>query len=107
MPELSRRLFLGGSLAGLAAASGFAAAPPAGPPRLKGEGPCFQPDKLLLTWQRDPTTTMTVQWIGTPGETSDTTVYYAAEKNVSCKAKKTATKPYPKTRFEVFRAELT
>ena len=37
----------------------------------------FQPATLFLTWQRDPTTTMTVQWVGTVGETADTRVYYS------------------------------
>ena len=49
-------------------------------PKLR-ESPAFQPDKLFLTWQRDPTTTMTVQWIGTVGETKDTNVYYTDDPN--------------------------
>lgn len=107
MLDLSRRSFLGCSLAGLVSAPGFAAAPPAGPPRTGAEGPTFQPDKLFLTWQRDPTTTMTVQWIGTTGETADTKVYYAADKSVVWKAQATTAWPYPRTKFDVFSAELT
>ena len=26
--------------------------------------PTFEPTGLMLTWQHDPTTTMTVQWLG-------------------------------------------
>jgi hypothetical protein len=107
MPCLSRRLFLGSSLAALASAPAFAAAPPAGPPRYRGEDVAFQPDTLMLTWQRDPTTTMTVQWVGTAGETSDPTVYYSVDKSLAWRSKLTTTKPYPKTDFKVFRAELT
>ena len=33
----------------------------------------FNPATLFLTWFRDPTTTMTVQWVGTRGETPDAT----------------------------------
>ena len=37
-----------------------------------GDASPFQPSTLFLTWQRDPTTTMTVQWVGVRGETADT-----------------------------------
>ena len=37
----------------------------------------FQPATLFLTWHTDPTTTMTVQWVGAAGETADTNIYYA------------------------------
>lgn len=39
------------------------------------EGP-QEPDALLLTWQKDPTTTMTVDWHTPAGETSELTVRY-------------------------------
>src|SRR5260370_34088632 len=60
-----------------------------------------------LTWQRDPTTTMTVQWVGTRGETSDTKIYYSASKGGSVQTQPTTANPYPQTDFKVFRAELT
>src|SRR5262245_61004746 len=114
----SRRAFLGASLAGLATGRLFADDPPA-PPRLVDESP-FQPSTLFLTWQRDPTTTMTIQWIGTPGETADTSIYYSPVPTVGFfdlvsgktqqpiwKLWPTSTKPYPKTDFKVFRSELT
>jgi hypothetical protein len=41
------------------------------------DDPPFQPSTLFLTWQRDPTTTRTVQWVGTAGETADTRVWYS------------------------------
>jgi hypothetical protein len=50
---------------------------------------------------------MTVQWVGTQGETSDTTVSAAPLKTSAWKTEKPTTKPYPMTDFKVFRAELT
>jgi hypothetical protein len=108
----SRRGFLGASLAGLASASVFGADVPADPvpaPKAKDDAP-FQPNTLFLTWQRDPTTTMTVQWIGATGETADTKVYYLplkADKDAVWEKQATAAKPYPLTDLKVFRAELT
>src|SRR6266566_4437677 len=76
----SRRIFLGSSLAGLASGRLFAddkaTDNPPQPAPAAPDDPTFQPSTLFLTWQRDPTTTMTVQWVGTAGETADTTVYY-------------------------------
>src|SRR5712671_2634690 len=72
----SRRSFFGASLAGLASTSLFAADKPATVVPERDEF-AFQPNTLMLTWQRDPTTTMTVQWVGTRGETADTRIYFA------------------------------
>ncbi|HET6576185.1 MAG TPA: metallophosphoesterase family protein [Fimbriiglobus sp.] len=117
----SRRAFLGASLAGLTAGRLL---PAAAPPR-PVEDASFRPDTLFLTWQRDPTTTMTAQWVGTAGETSDTRVYYrpaasalaaplaaAAGTGLAAgapawHAQPTTARPYPTTDFRVFRAELT
>ena len=73
MFDQSRRQFLGASLAGLAV-SAFGAAPPADPfairSRRRGGDLSPRPSTLFLTWQGDPTTTMTVQWVGARGETT-------------------------------------
>jgi hypothetical protein len=106
MVSLSRRSFLGASLAGLASARLFAADQPAESTKQLSDDPPFQPDTLFLTWQRDPTTTMTVQWVGTRGETSDTKIYYWATKDDAVQTQPTTAKPYPETDFKVFRAEL-
>src|SRR5262245_28538520 len=81
MTPLNRRAFLGSSLAGLTAAIAGHNAPPdlAPPPRELGPEIAPPPravdpvpthldpkDTLFLTWQRDPTTTMTIQWVGPP-----------------------------------------
>jgi acid phosphatase type 7 len=124
----SRRSFLGTSLAALAAAPLLRAQGPADSvaPTKGGDDPAFQPSTLFLTWQRDPTTTMTVQWVGTTGETADTKIFYTpfktdkvektdkaaakpapGDKAAKWEVKETTTKPYPLTDFKVFRAELT
>src|SRR5438105_12034537 len=107
MPSLSRRSFLGASLASLASAHLFGADQPNENTKPGADDPPFQPDTLFLTWQRDPTTTMTVQWVGTIGETSDPKVTYAPSKGGPWQAQLTTAKPYPQTDFKVFRAELT
>ncbi len=102
----SRRLFLGTAFAALAAGRPLAAADTAEAPRTSDDPP-FRPDTLFLTWQRDPTTTMTVQWVGAAGETADTTVHYAPAAGENWKAQTTTARPYPRTDLKLFRAELT
>ena len=66
----------------------------------------YDPSTLFLTWQGDPTTTVTIQWIAP--ETS-------AEKSINCRPllgsvaskTKTITKPFSQTDLKVHRAELT
>jgi hypothetical protein len=103
----SRRSFLGTSLAGLVSS------PILGQdkttqtvPTVRDDAP-FQPSTLFLTWQRDPTTTMTVQWVGAGGETADTRVSYAQLPGFRWLTEPTTTKPYPMTDLRVYRAELT
>jgi hypothetical protein len=107
MPSVSRRAFLGASLAGLASGPLYAADPISDLFSKLVDEPAFQPSTLFLTWQRDPTTTMTVQWVGTRGETADTKVYYAPAATGPFESKPTDPRPYPQTDFKVFRAELT
>ncbi|VTT99642.1 metallophosphoesterase : Phosphodiesterase/alkaline phosphatase D OS=Singulisphaera acidiphila (strain ATCC BAA-1392 / DSM 18658 / VKM B-2454 / MOB10) GN=Sinac_6436 PE=4 SV=1: Metallophos [Gemmataceae bacterium] len=127
MHQMSRRSLLGASLAALATRTAAAQQPPpatlpATPPAtptIGGDDAAFQPNTLFLTWHRDPTTTMTVQWVGTAGETADTAVYYRdATRSLvgrlaphalplgSWETKATVARPYPTTDFKVFRAEL-
>jgi hypothetical protein len=61
----------------------------------------------MLTWQRDPTTTMTIQWVGAQGEVPDTTITYANCLGGTLQKITPTVKPYPKTDYKVFRAELT
>ena len=103
----SRRAFLGASLAGLVAGRVLGADPLAEPAVKTSDDPTFQPSTLFLTWQRDPTTTMTVQWVGTVGETADTKVAYTPLEGGDWETQAPTVKPYPLTDFKVFRAELT
>jgi hypothetical protein len=103
----SRRAFLATSFAGLAAGRLLGQPKPTEPLLKITDDPAFQPSTLFLTWQRDPTTTMTVQWVGVAGETADTKVYYSATKEGPFQSQATVVRPYPLSDFKVFRTELT
>jgi len=103
----SRREFLGTALAGLGAGRILAQDKPSGSLPKVTDDPTFQPSTLFLTWQQDPTTTMTVQWVGVRGETADTTVFYSITKDGPWGFQPTTVTPYPTTDLKVFRAELT
>jgi acid phosphatase type 7 len=103
MISLTRRGFLKASALGLAA--GLDRAPLAEAKTI--DDASFRPSTLFLTWQRDPTTTMTVQWVGATGETADPTISFAPARNGSWKKQHVASKPYPMTDLKVFRAELS
>jgi hypothetical protein len=108
--NLTRRSFLSASLAGLASSQLVAQDKPApfaeAAPKSAEIAP-FQPSTLFLTWQRDPTTTMTIQWIGAMGETADTNITFSTIKNLRWQTQPPNPKPYPLTDMKVFRAELT
>ena len=103
----SRRSFLGSSLAGVVAGPTLAADKPAEGVTKIGDTSPFRPSTLFLTWQRDPTTTMTVQWIGAVGETADTSISYSTLPGFRWQSQPTVANPYPLTNLKVFRAELT
>lgn len=109
MTALHRRAFLGSTLASLTAAvtTNGADVPVAPPPRSIEPVPTtLAPhETLFLTWQRDPTTTMTVQWVGPP--TPDATVRFVPRVGDTWMTAKVETKPFPKTDFQVHRCELT
>jgi hypothetical protein len=116
MSFLSRRAFLGASLAGLASGQVLGGDPPIKVDSKSPDEAPFQPSTLFLTWQRDPTTTMTVQWVGATGETADTTVSYSAIQAIPWYStaspapwqnQPATVRPYPRTDLKVFRAELT
>ncbi len=107
MHAVSRRSFLGAALAGLSSAHLLHGQQAAQPSARDVEHAAFQPSTLFLTWQRDPTTTMTVQWVGAAGETSDTNVYYNTELAGPPLVQPATAKPFPMTDLKVFRAELT
>ena len=109
MSVLHRRAFLRGSLGGLGALSltgcvqgfdGVSALAPDNATEFPGA------DTLFLTWQRDPTTTMTIQWIG-PEPTGDVAVLSAKAAAPVWRRQVVTTKPYPGTSSRVYRCELT
>src|SRR6266481_4777212 len=112
MPAFDRRRFLGSSLGGLAAAMSL------GPALLAEEAVVdldpvktgadeFAPDSLFLTWQKDPTTTMTVQWID-PEIHADSSISYvpvngAPHAGELWQVQRTITLPFPNTDLKVHR----
>src|SRR5262245_35736065 len=112
MDSLSRRTFLASSIGGLAAASLPSAlfaqektapkdkAAKAAPPSVSKDPLA----SLFLTWQQDPTTTMTVQWVGTDSAADIRVAPLAGD---DWRTAKTSTKPFPDTEFKVHRCELT
>jgi acid phosphatase type 7 len=109
MPQMHRRAFFGSSLAGLTAAIAAAqdGLPVAPPPRPVVPVPTdlTPQDTLFLTWQRDPTTTMTVQWVGPA--VPDAAVRYVPRLGNTWQTAKVGTRPFPKTELSVHRCELT
>jgi hypothetical protein len=108
MFTLSRRTFLGASVAGLAAAP-LLADDRSLLEKLKEESP-DAPSTLFLTWQRDPTTTMTIQWLGRAADGVDTRIRFRASDAAKSDAdgvQEAVARPYPRSDFTLFRAELT
>jgi hypothetical protein len=104
MFSLSRRGFLGTSLASLVA--GGLPEPEVLVEKPVEDSPLPQ-DTLFLTWQRDPTTTMTVQWTGAPAPVGDTLISWADSPKGPWETRAATVKPYPLTDLKVFRTELT
>src|SRR6185295_8221814 len=71
------------------------------------EEPSFEPMVTFLTWQRDPTTTMTIQWIGTPEEGASRKIWHSKAGSMEWHETVHTGKPYPKTNYQIFRTELT
>lgn len=68
--------------------------------------PAFDPPAVFLTWQGDPTTTMTVQWIGGPDDGRDRPIWYAQEGAVDWRQQPCQSKPFPSSKNLIYRAEL-
>lgn len=120
MPSLDRRSFLGSSLGGLAALSlshsllaqekknetasqdkkAKAAKMPAAPV-VVSKDPLAS---LFLTWQQDPTTTITIQWVGAE---SAADIRVAPQSGGDWRTAKCSVKPFPDTELKVHRCELT
>ncbi len=96
----SASLLLAGSYAGRAFGSADIEVPKF------AELPTFKPTGLFLTWQQDPTSTMTIQWVGGIGRRSGQfgTRRRAAPPGRSKIIRK---RPFPMSDRWIFRAELT
>ncbi len=103
---MDRRDFLGFSFETLAAAvsAGPSLLVPDRRPKPNKPG-AFDPDTLFLTWQRDPCTTMTVQWVGTAADAAPVTV--AHRLGGPSKTFVPTAKPYPLSEFTTYRTEVT
>jgi hypothetical protein len=117
-PDLrTRRAFLRSSAGGLAsvlfagharaAESALDVAPPPRPVIAPVPTNLKPQDTLFLTWQRDPTTTVTVQWVG-PTKNAPTSVRVSpAYKDVGWTTGTVQTKPFGNTEVKVHRCEFT
>jgi len=100
-----RRVFLGSAAGSLATLSVGAYA------HGKDPAPVVVPkggfDTLFLTWQRDPTTTMTIQWVDADLATLPAVSYALAGKDQWTPAPALRKTNYPMTDLRVYRTELT
>jgi hypothetical protein len=107
MPQIDRRRFLQST--SLLVAGGYArrllGADAIAPPTF-AETPSFEPTALFLTWQRDPTSTMTIQWIGRDGDAANRPIYYSKVGSDEWRVEPHAEKPFPLTEKRLFRCEL-
>jgi len=111
MFPLSRRQFAESSIGGIV---GLFTTPTILLSQGEAKNVTFAPDTLFLTWQGDPTSTMTVQWVGGSIPPADATIYYAVNSKLHSEPSllkwfeaKPTTKPFPQTELTNFRAELT
>jgi hypothetical protein len=107
MNDLSRRRFL--QSASLVMASGysrFAFGKEASTPKFS-DSPSFNPRAMFLTWQRDPTTTMTIQWIGSEAEARERPVWFAKQGTQSWQQQTFSQHRFPLSDHWIHRAELS
>src|SRR5262245_51921972 len=116
MNFLNRRAFFGASVGGLSAfVAGHGSIAKddsiqiAPPPRLAIEplpDTLTPQDTLFLTWQRDPTTTITIQWVAKE-TTDDVDVRCMRKTGKGLVSGKTLTRPWPRSDLKIHRCELT
>jgi hypothetical protein len=66
-----------------------------------------QPAGLFLTWQRDPTTTITIDWHTAPGDRAEPVVRYRKAGETGWAEAGSAAHPFPHSDRTVHRVELT
>jgi hypothetical protein len=114
MPPFHRRDFLGTSARGLTAAALASGSTllanhelPKPADALPATAPIPELAGLFLTWQRDPTTTMTIQWVGPDLPPEMFPVYYLPAGGKNWDVAATFSKPFTGTDLKVYRTELT
>jgi hypothetical protein len=108
MNDLDRRRFLQSAslaVAGAALHSTFGTSAQAAP--VFADKPTFNPRGLFLTWQRDPTTTMTVQWVGEKEDGAKRPIWYSKKGTQMWRKKDHVPRPYPDSDSWIFRTELS
>jgi hypothetical protein len=108
MLSQSRRAFLGSSLGSLAAASFGQSllAQDAPKPSSTDASSRIAPDTIFLTWTADPTTTVSIQWVGAPS-TAIAQIRYVTRTGDKWQTGNVAAKPFPDTDLKVHRCNLT
>jgi Calcineurin-like phosphoesterase/Purple acid Phosphatase, N-terminal domain len=110
MNGMDRRMFLGSTLSGaalaLSPAQFLSKASAAAKLSHVFDDFGYAPKTLFLTWQNDPTTTITVQWLA-PESADDKTIHCRPLAGSVAQLGRTMTKPYPDTELLVHRCELT
>src|SRR5687768_15971241 len=108
MYDLSVRRFLQSrslAVVGGAMHRTYAGAAPA-PPQF-AEAPSFNPHGLYMSWQRDPTATMTIQWVGEEAAGAKRPVWYSKKGTQMWRTAEHAARRYPYSDSWIFRAELS
>lgn len=107
MLSLNRRGFLAASLGGAAVWSSQSLwTPIAHAEDEDRKSDRVQFPTLFLTWRRDPTTTMMIQWVGEENKAYDK-IFYAPVDGFVWESASVKTKEFPGTDLKVYRAELT
>jgi hypothetical protein len=106
MAHFNRRSFLRTSLEGFAALS--VSPRLLGLPNLTAAPVTRQPalDSLFLTWQQDPTSTITIQWVA-PECCDEVPLQFAPLTNDEWEPARAVARPYRGTDLKVYRSELT
>lgn len=107
MPCVDRRLFLqSSSLLFLAGGTRWVFGDEAVPPQF-AEKAAFKPQALFLTWQQDPTSTITVQWVGNEADGAMRPLWISRREKELWSQVPFAKRPLPLSELFAFRAEVT
>ncbi len=111
MPRIDRRAFLGSTLGAVGALTARAAIAQSAHDSLSEDislfdGPHQAPNTLFLTWDRDPTTSVTIQWVAPPSKVVPQ-IHYKPALGAILRTAKVTTRTFPLTELLIYRCELT